>query len=78
MYLIADQEGRVIGKPEGIAYGFAIIGSVPRSSSEEYCVQIVVPLFGPFDLSVRAGTVNPNAIDLSSIKWSKLYSDKAG
>lgn len=72
MYLIADQSHNVPGKPGNITYGFAIIGNVPRSSSEVYYLQLVFDFFNGMNMYIRSGTVNPNSIDLSLAKWGKI------
>lgn len=72
MYLIADQSNKVAGKPGNITYGFAIIGNVPRSSSEVYYIQLAFDFFNEKNMYFRAGTVNPNSIDMSTGKWAKL------
>ena len=72
MYLISDSSSTVIGKPENITYGFAIIGNVPRSSTEVYYIQMAFSLFGNREFYVRAGTVNPNEVDLSDVTWGRV------
>lgn len=72
MYLIAAEGNTVVGKPENITYGFAIIGNAPRSSTEVYYIQMAFSLFGNREFYVRAGTVNSNAVDLSDITWGRV------